>query len=378
MSISSIFLITDVKAETLEESFKNTPIPFWNIDNEKVTTSYNPLNQDILFRYGDYFEDFNDISDWDFDVNCDQCTATTDRGILSFKAGNNGNTDWDYYLSDIFDNIGGYLNYEVKVKINTLDGSPFLKIYNEYPANYEDIPIPNEALDNWIIISGTTVEEQITRVALGIISIVGNEDIIIDCDYFLLFNEDNGILDISIPIDQFVNQKFEFMIDTQNLTETTRLDFGIFQNDESMNYDFSLENQTFSQRDFEFDYSGYNYLRFKLDLKYSTNYYKLSCYDENNSKIFDNLIFEYVRKSGNNLKIQSDNFTGWFYLYYFIGDVDYLTTWKETIINQDPNIETYQLSASALGNNMLTEHEINYNRYITNFQFLRTNLVYDT
>lgn len=189
---------------------------------------------------------------------------------------------------------------------------------------------------------------------------------------------EEGSFSIDIPIKQFANQKLEFMIDINNFTEN--LNFGIFYNDIPMNYNLSLNQIThiLSQRNFQHNYSGYSYLRFKIDLKYATNSYKINCLDENNTKITTNLIYENVLKSGNLFRISSTNFSGFFHLYYFSGDVDYTTTWKETIINQDPNIETYLLSASALNDEMLSEHNISYNRYLSNFQFLRSNLLYDT
>jgi len=523
MSISSIFLITDVKAESLEESFKNTPLPFWDIETQTSMVQYGTNTQDILFNYGEWLEDFSDISDWvllsgngEFYGNRENIIIITPHdsvytwvytnilngisiqncyyeihysfnytGVLAICYINlykdidmsgglayqilipDGEQDeWQIeadfiFDSDIVKSIGLGIkssNPTISLKIEV----DYIHFWREYQEDMSDVTdweyfdsnglvegeydfkSDNEISECWIICNDegneyvaynilmdyeitsktkfkakTKVESAFVTVKLQLLGIglddypvshistswridntvisdhagktINNLILYVDdtndgtntgnysayFDYIEIW-EEGGIFDVSISIQQFKNQKFEFMLDTDDLTEYTKLDFGIFQNDNEMNYDFSLENQTFMQRDFEFDYSGYNYLRFKLDLKYSTNYFKLSCYDENNSKIFDNLIFEYVRKLGNNLKIQSDNFTGWFHLYYFMGDVDYLTIWKETIINQDPNIETYQLSASALGNNMLTEHEINYNRYITNFQFLRTNLIYDT
>lgn len=183
-----------------------------------------------------------------------------------------------------------------------------------------------------------------------------------------------GSFSVNIPIKQFRNQKLEFMIDTVNLSDTTKLEFGIYCGNEQMNYDFSLENKTFTQQDFVFNYFEYNHLRFKLDLKYSTNLLTLKCSNENNSKLFSNIIFEGVRKTGNVFRIFSTNFNGTFSLYYFTGDVDYSSIWKQTIINKDPDTDNYMLSASSLEDDILVEHEITYDRYISNFQFLRTNI----
>ncbi|GAJ04067.1 unnamed protein product, partial [marine sediment metagenome] len=53
--------ITEVNAGILEESFKATPLPFWEIDNQNVITEYGTNTQDVLFSYGEYLDDYLSI-----------------------------------------------------------------------------------------------------------------------------------------------------------------------------------------------------------------------------------------------------------------------------------------------------------------------------
>ena len=83
MLISSNSFVTEIQAgESLEESFKSTPLPFWEIDNQNVLTQYGTYTQDVLFNYGEYLEDFSTVKDWNLFTGE---KFSTDRGILSFE-----------------------------------------------------------------------------------------------------------------------------------------------------------------------------------------------------------------------------------------------------------------------------------------------------
>jgi len=522
--ICSNSLVIEVKADSLEESFKNTPLPFWDIETENTLIEYGSNTQEILFSYGEWLEDFNDVSDWTFSNFEGEDYFINENGVLDFfseyDAGNvedivytneisfsnpnvlyfemrykldvanalnlyvhmyeqddlSGNfgykqffetTTWltvSWYMYDEFTSWDISTIESMKIRSRADVGTSFhlyieyIHIWKFYQEDFTDVSdwtydssvglaggeygfgtdgnigeiwiIAGGSEDEWVrwntpvsylITSKTNIEVRgkvETSLVICAIRLVGdgledfpmsfwttsfdtkNADITdhagktIDTvgiqlndnpdngaignysgyiDYINIWETD-GTFNVSIPVEQFKNHKLEFMIDTDDLENTTKLEFGIFQNDESMNYDFQLQDNMLTQREFTFDYTEYNYLRFKLDLKYSTNYFKLSGYDENNSKLFSNIIYEYVRKIGNNFQILSNNITGWFHLYYFTGTVDYSTIWTETIVDLDPRIDYSMLSFSSWGDTDLDDHEVIYNRYVSNFQFFRTNI----
>lgn len=516
--ISSSSLIRKVNADSLEESFKNTPLPFWDIETENVLVQYGTNTQDISFSYAMYSEDFSDVSEWDFNyagssdtyyfvsdngigtmaVFCDNANSENVRyeyvfdsaislshylKIKSFRCSNSkayirfydssandvslqiGGLSWivdeisfqDY--SDTIDNVKeihiyisdypnsfaggfiyGYFDYiqiqrdyqnnmvdvsdwsfvsessglpsrsfttdgdiltfqigyddagnewaKYETDISSMSGFDYFEIYyrtsnstaptksTRFSVILDTDTILSSYTDTWYYWSKHDITETYSTLTLMIDDYSNTHAT--DYGYALIdyinFGFYNGRFNVSIPIERFKNQKFEFMLDTDNLENTAKINFGIFQNTESMNYDFYLQNKFFTQRDFSFNYSEYNFLRLVLDLKYSTNYFRISVYDENNSKLFSNIIYEYVRKTGDNFKISSENITGWFHLYYFTGNVDYSTIWTETIYSEDTDITNNLLGASAVGNDAITAHNISYNRYVSNFQFLRTNL----
>ena len=333
----------------------------------------------ILLLWVEYEEDMSDVSDWSYDSSFGlaggEYSFTTDGDIGDLLILTGGGTDeWVMYKTPMNYLITDFTRFSIRNKVTDNQ----MKIFTRITGTDLDVCPSYTQSTDWIIQNADITASAGKTIDWLYIRLDDNPDGIYGWqhgyfDYIEIW-EVGGSINVSIPIEQFKNHKLEFMVDTDNLPDTTKLEFGIFQDYNSMNYDFSLENQIFEQREFSFNYSEYNYLRFKLDLKYSTNLFKITCYDENNSKLFDNLVYEYVRKTGNQFIISSVNFTDWFHLYYFTGSLNYETTWKEIIVDEDLNIDYSMLASSALGDDMLNDHEIIYNRFVSSFQFLRTNM----
>ncbi|GAJ07443.1 unnamed protein product, partial [marine sediment metagenome] len=208
-----------------------------------------------IWKY--YEEDMTDISDWEYDSSAglvgDEYGFYQDNGYAYLSAFAGGSEDeWVMYKTPMnylitpftrFETnhcigIDNYPNVQVTTRISgiglDIQTSLTESEYPEWEIQNTDLSVHTGKIIDWLYVK---IDDIPNAPSYGMIYGFW--------DYIKIY-EIGGSLSTSIPTKQFIEPKLEFMIDTDNLADTTQLEFGIYQNNEPMNYQFYLENKTFT------------------------------------------------------------------------------------------------------------------------------------
>ena len=189
--LSSNSLITKVHADTLEESFKNTPLPFWEIETENTLVQYGTNTQEVLFGYGTWILDFNELTTWSM-LSGNGEFILEDNSIRMITPPDSTYT-WSYTNTPNTLSIES-CKYQIRYKLNYTGGgahfySNFYKDINMGGGLAYQILFPDGDLDSWNIFEGYISDADIVKsIAFGIKSTSGVTALEVEVEYFYIWN----------------------------------------------------------------------------------------------------------------------------------------------------------------------------------------------
>jgi len=187
-------------------------------------------------------------------------------------------------------------------------------------------------------------------------------------------------LEVNIPIQQFKNHKFEFLIGPATF-EYGHFNFTTSKDEIKSDRFCSIVQDTFYFGTESYNLSTYSFLRVEMTLKYSNNYYKITLEDENTTKITDFNYYDGYFKTSDNFTFYSSYLDSNLTLYHFGGDIEYSSRWRtlQDYCNDDEQYPTGELLSKEYDKVLWALpapdefiYDYTYSIYVSEFQFVRT------
>jgi hypothetical protein len=354
----------DSDYQNLESTYVNTSGVFrWNLESTSL---------DDFYYFKLYLQDSGDkvqidylklymIADWSYEL----ASGTTIDDVIYTE-----NNDLIFSQNGMTDETSDYQRISNDYETNVVSAS--WEFYNiSCSGDVEDIQFREISTSNAFHSVGEYTDSIVsTTLESFILYYYGNLTLRVSQINFYSM----GSFKVKIPIKQYKNHRFQMMIgynDFESGIVNLSLDYNNINSGFNLLTDYN--NSLVFMDSNEVNISGYEFIRYDINLKYATNEYRVYIKDANVSSIGTIWDYKGIIKSSNYFTISSNNFTGNFTIFYLSGDFEYRSDWKREIVN--PDDEVYQTDYSAeidYTTGYVASYLATRNLYMMGFQFWRS------